>query len=90
MLRCAEVEMCRQEVTLSGLRYVFNTAMVYGRTHGHVKQWRKASTSEAALWNRSGAGGLGIGARLERCLQSPGESICMPRLFINHNTCSLP
>lgn len=32
MLRCAGVEMCRLEVTLSGLRYVFNTAMVYGRT----------------------------------------------------------
>jgi hypothetical protein len=71
MLECAGVEMWRQEITLSGLRYVFNTAMVYGKTHRHVKG-QHSQGCPAALWNRSCAGGLGMGARLERCLQSPG------------------
>lgn len=38
-----------------------------------------------------GEGGwLGAGARLERCQQSQGDSIHMPRPFISRNACSLP
>lgn len=29
-------------------------------------------------------------ARLDRCQESQGNSIHMPRLFINRNTCFLP